>query len=77
MGVYRIGGQLNLTRWVIVGLVVFIAGLDVVLAVLYGMDATISVQITKWSHEYPAIAFGFGFLMGHWFAQNRKGTAPQ
>jgi hypothetical protein len=68
---------MNFTRWLIVGLVALIGAVDIGLAVWGGMDATISVQITKWSHEYIAIPFAFGFLAGHWFGQNAKGSAPQ
>jgi hypothetical protein len=67
---------MNRTRWIIAGLTAAILLLDVVLAVTGGVDATISVEITKWAHEYPAVAFACGFLMGHWFGQNQKGKAP-
>lgn len=67
---------MNVTKWIIVSIVVLGAALDVVLAVMFGVDMTISVQLTKWSHEYPAIPFAFGLLMGHFFLQNQKGQAP-
>ncbi len=67
---------MTLTRWLILSLVSLILALDIALACFYGVDATISVAITKWSYEYPAIPFALGFLMGHFFAQNQKGIAP-
>lgn len=67
---------MNPTRWLIVAIVAIVGGIDIILAVHGGVNATISVQITRWSHEYPAIAFAFGFLMGHFFGQDKKGTPP-
>jgi hypothetical protein len=63
---------MNFTRWVIAGIVVVVLLIDLVLAVTMGIDATISVQLTAWSHIYPAIPFALGFLMGHFFAQNER-----
>jgi hypothetical protein len=62
---------MNLTRWIIVGVVAIVGAIDIVLAIYGGMNATISFNITQWSHQYPAIPFAFGFLMGHFFAQNK------
>jgi hypothetical protein len=62
---------MNLTRWIIVGVVAITGLIDIVLAIFGGMQATISFNITQWSHTYPAIPFAFGFLMGHFFAQNK------
>lgn len=67
---------MNLTRYIIAVLVAGILLLDIVLAVVLGIDATISVQITAWSHEYPVIPFAFGCLCGHFFMQNQKGAPP-
>lgn len=61
---------MDLTKWIIVSAVGLIGLVDIALAVIKGKEATISVTITKWSKEYPAIPFAFGFLMGHFFAQN-------
>lgn len=61
---------MNRTRWIIVASIAVIGAVDVFLAATCGKDCTISVNITQWSHEYPAIPFAFGFLMGHFFAQN-------
>ena len=63
---------MNFTRWVIVLVVVIVGAIDIVLALVGGKDLTISVEIWRWSHEYPVIAFAFGFLMGHFFAQNER-----
>jgi hypothetical protein len=37
-----------------------------------GGSATISWILWTAAQKYPAIAFGFGFLMGHLFAQMSK-----
>ncbi len=63
---------MNLTRWIIIGVVGIVGLIDVILAIVYGLDGTISVQLTEWSHLYPVIPFAFGFLMGHFFAQNKS-----
>lgn len=71
---------MNLTRWIIAGIVVLTLAIDAVLALVYGKDMTISVQITQWSHGYPIIPFALGLLMGHFFAQDdidfNKGLRP-
>jgi hypothetical protein len=46
---------------------------DIVIAYLSGGTATISWCIYQWSMKYPFIAFAFGFLAGHLFAQMLKG----
>ncbi len=63
---------MNLTRWIISIIVVLVLFIDVILALRYGVEGTISVQITEWSHQFPAIPFALGFLMGHFFAQNKS-----
>lgn len=67
---------MNRTRWIIAGLTAGILLIDVYLAATGGVDATISIEITRWAHEYPVVAFACGFLAGHLFAQNQKGRAP-
>lgn len=62
---------MTFTHYVIIISVLIIGGIDIVLAITRGKDATISVVITKWSKQYPAIPFAFGFLMGHFFGQNK------
>jgi len=61
---------MNLTQWIIVCSVGLIGGIDIVLAIAFGKEKTISVTITAWSKQYPIIPFAFGLLMGHFFAQN-------
>ncbi len=39
-----------------------------------GGSATISWVLWTAAQKYPAIAFGFGFLMGHLFAQMSSGS---
>jgi hypothetical protein len=58
----------------IIGVVIVIIIYDIVAAALGGQDATISVIITKYSRVWPTISFAFGFLMGHFFAQNSTPT---
>jgi ABC-type uncharacterized transport system YnjBCD permease subunit len=59
-----------LTQWIIVITVSVVAVIDIGLALSGGKNATISVQITQWSKQYPIIPFAFGVLMGHFFGQN-------
>ncbi len=59
---------MTLTQYIIVAIVALTVAIDVVLAISRGRDATISVAITRWSHQYPIIPFAFGMLMGHFFA---------
>lgn len=54
----------------IVGTVIVLGGYDILALLMGGNDSTISVIISWASTKWPAIAFAFGFLMGHFFAQN-------
>lgn len=45
---------------------------DIWVGSVTGGSATISWILYTSSQKYPAIAFGFGFLMGHLFAQMSK-----
>jgi hypothetical protein len=58
---------MTLAQYVIVGTVLIVGAIDIVIAVCLGRDATISVALTNWSKDYPAIPFAFGLLMGHFF----------
>lgn len=56
---------------VILGAVAILGAYDIVTVYATGgKDATISVIISWASTRWPAIAFFFGFLMGHFFGQN-------
>ncbi len=58
---------MTLTQWIIASVVLIVGAIDIVLAARGGKAATISVALTNWSKEYPAIPFAFGLLMGHFF----------
>lgn len=58
------------TIGVIIVSVVVIGGYDVFVEIVAGNSASISVLMTWASRKWPAIAFVWGFLMGHWFGQN-------
>jgi len=65
-----------MTRWQKITLVfvavatVLILSFDALAAYFGGQKATISWLTTMLSGKYPAIAFAWGFLMGHFFGQN-------
>lgn len=62
----------TLTMYVI-GLTVFaLIGYDFYAYLNAGQDATISNVMIEWSHDYPAMTFLMGFLMGHLFWQMKK-----
>lgn len=52
---------------IIMSICLFVLVLWDIYAYIYGENSTISVVLTDWSREFPAIAFLFGVLMGHWF----------
>ena len=60
----------KITIVVIIAAIVILGGFDVVIAYLGGKESTISLVITDYSHKWPVIPFAFGFLMGHFFAQD-------
>jgi hypothetical protein len=54
------------TKFVIIG-TALILGFDALQIYVRGTDASISAHMEKWSHRWPIIAFGWGFLMGHFY----------
>ncbi|MGP0063538.1 MAG: hypothetical protein ACLQGP_08070 [Isosphaeraceae bacterium] len=62
----------QITAGVVIAAVFILSIFDIVMAYLSGGEATISWCIYQWSLKYPVIAFAFGFLMGHLFAQMYK-----
>jgi hypothetical protein len=62
----------QITALVVIAVIFILSIFDIVMAYLSGGDATISWCIYQWSLKYPVIAFAFGFLMGHLFAQMYK-----
>jgi hypothetical protein len=62
----------QITALVVIAVIVILPVFDIVMAYLSGGDVTISWYIYQWSLKYPVIAFAFGFLMGHVFAQMDK-----
>jgi hypothetical protein len=50
----------------LVSLVIIIV-FDVYIILKEGKASSISATIINWSHEYPSIPFGSGFLCGHLF----------
>ena len=63
------GIMINLTDQIIVFSVLLLIAYDIFALAKGGVDSTISKRIIIWSHEYPAIPFLFGALMGHFFWQ--------
>lgn len=63
----------QITAIVIIVIVFALTIYDIVTAYLSGGTATISWCLYQWSLRFPFIAFAFGFLMGHLFAQMTKG----
>lgn len=61
----------KITHSVIFIAVILLCAYDILALLLWGVDSTISVRITGASKMYPIIPFAFGFLMGHFFAQNK------
>lgn len=57
----------QITKWVIIGSVVFIAGYDVLTITEGGVQTSISVMLYNYSCANPIIPFAFGVLMGHLF----------
>ena len=58
------------TDIIIIAIVLGILGLDALLFVLSGEDATISWRVAYWSKRQPIVALLFGILMGHLFWKN-------
>lgn len=67
-------GYQQITALVILVLAFALAIYDIVIAYVSGGTATISWCLYQWSLKYPFIAFAFGFLGGHLFAQMTKGS---
>jgi hypothetical protein len=61
---------MNITVIVIAATVAALLIYDAIVAFLKGKAQTISMVISRYSQLYPAIPFAFGFLMGHFFAQD-------
>jgi hypothetical protein len=61
------------SKIIVIVLVAIIIGADVVLATNKLTGDTWSEVIRNWSLYLPAVPFGFGFLMTHWFGLNPKG----
>ena len=57
----------KVTGLVILAIVLLVIAVDIVLATFYGSDGTISWWLWTESHNWPAIPFAFGVLMGHFF----------
>ncbi len=62
----------NLAAIFIISIIVLIAVFDVYLIVGGGTEASISYTMIKWSYEYPAFTFLFGFTCGHVFWKIRE-----
>lgn len=56
------------THWIIIGLVVAVAALDVTFALVDGMP-TISEAVWGWTASHPIVPFGAGVICGHLFWQ--------
>lgn len=55
------------TGLIIAGIVLCVVVIDIILAVTGGYSSTISWWLWTQSHNWPAIPFSFGVLMGHFF----------
>jgi hypothetical protein len=62
--------HLTLTQQIIVAVIVIVFAIDGWLVKRFGVPATISYTLLQWSKEYPVLAFGIGFIMGHLFWEN-------
>ena len=59
----------GITFGVIIATAVILGIYDILIAAKYGSENTISWVLVQAAHRWLAIPFGFGFLMGHFFAQ--------
>ena len=57
------------TKIVILAFVVGLIGYDFYAFYVGGTEATVSWTVFEWSHQYPAMTFGVGFVCGHLFWQ--------
>ena len=58
--------------WAVIVVSAVLLGLyDIYTFYFNGSETTISWVLYSYSTQYPAIPFGFGFLMGHIFASMR------
>ena len=57
----------QLTEIVLMAVFAGLGVYDVVVGILYGREATISMVLRDLSHRHPIIPFAFGMLAGHIF----------
>lgn len=62
----------TLTMYVIGAFVFGLIAYDFYAYLNAGQDSTVSNVMIEWSHEYPAVTFLVGFVMGHLFWQMHK-----
>ena len=63
----------SVTKWVMVGVILFIAVYDLVILAIGGTAATISQAVgIEGSFDSPLIPFAVGFVMGHLFWPQKR-----
>ena len=62
----------KITMIFVPAVILAILGYDVFAYMNGGQQSTVSNVVIEWSHQYPAMTFFIGFVMGHLFWQMRK-----
>jgi uncharacterized integral membrane protein len=56
----------QMTTLILVATVVFLAAWSAFAAYRWGEAASVSAIVTHYAKRWPALAFGLGFVAGHW-----------
>lgn len=63
---------MKITGLIIVIVIALLVIYDLIIYVKCGVGSTISHTLLIASKDNPAIPFGFGFICGHWFWENKE-----